>query len=109
MENSRRKFLQQAAFASTGLVLADVSNVFASENNNNNNEIKNTMMNKLIKSKGYAGTDKDAPLKAWEFERRIVGDYDIHIDIKFSGICHSDIHTIRDHWGPTKISTSARS
>jgi len=102
MEKSRRKFLQQAAFAGTGLVLADVSGLLASEKNNNNNEIKNGIMNKLIKSKGYAGTDKVAPLKAWEFERRSLGDYDILIDIKFSGICHSDIHTIRDHWGPQK-------
>ncbi|REG91631.1 NAD(P)-dependent alcohol dehydrogenase [Flavobacterium aquicola] len=102
MEKSRRKFLQQAAFAGTGLVLADVSGLLASEKNNNNNEIKNGTMNKLIKSKGYAGTDKETPLQSWEFERRVIGDYDILIDIKFSGICHSDIHTIRDHWGPQK-------
>lgn len=35
----------------------------------------------------------------WNFERRAVGDNDILIDIKFSGICHSDIHTIKGHWG----------
>ncbi|QLC64813.1 NAD(P)-dependent alcohol dehydrogenase [Flavobacterium sp. LPB0248] len=102
MEKSRRKFLQQAALAGTGLALADVSGLLASESNNKNNEIKNGIMNKLIKSKGYAGTDKESPLKYWEFERRAIGDYDILIDIKFSGICHSDIHTIRDHWGPQK-------
>jgi len=102
MEKSRRKFLQQAVLAGTGLALADVSGLLASERNNKNNEIKNSTMDKLIKSKGYAGTDKESPLKSWEFERRAVGDYDILIDIKFSGICHSDIHTIRDHWGPQK-------
>lgn len=102
MEKSRRKFLQQAALTGTGLVLADISGLLASESNNKNNEIKNGIMNKLIKSKGYAGTDKESPLKYWEFERRAIGDYDILIDIKFSGICHSDIHTIRDHWGPQK-------
>lgn len=52
-----------------------------------------------ITSKGYAGIDEKSPLKVWEFERRPVGDYDVLIDIKFSGICHSDIHTIRGHWG----------
>ncbi|WP_281233854.1 NAD(P)-dependent alcohol dehydrogenase [Flavobacterium gelatinilyticum] len=102
MEESRRKFLQQAALAGTGLALADVSGLFASESNIKNNEIKNVTMDKLIKSKGYAGTDKESPLKSWEFERRAIGDHDILIDIKFSGICHSDIHTIRDHWGPQK-------
>lgn len=102
MEKSRRKFLQQAALAGTGLALADVSGLLASERNNKNNEIKNVTMDKLIKSKGYAGTDKKSPLKFWEFERRAIGDYDILIDIKFSGICHSDIHVIREHWGPQK-------
>lgn len=51
MEKSRRKFLQQAALAGTGLALADVSGLLASESNNKNNEIKNGTMNKLIKSK----------------------------------------------------------
>ncbi|HEY1196549.1 NAD(P)-dependent alcohol dehydrogenase [Flavobacterium sp.] len=102
MEKSRRKFLQQAALAGTGLALADVSGLLASERNNKNNEIKNVTMDKLIKSKGYAGTDKKSPLKFWEFERRAIGDYDILIDIKFSGICHSDIHVIREHWGAQK-------
>lgn len=50
-------------------------------------------------SKGCAGIDEKSPLKVWEFERRPVGDYDVLIDIKFSGICHSDIHTVRGHWG----------
>jgi uncharacterized zinc-type alcohol dehydrogenase-like protein len=36
---------------------------------------------------------------AWNFERRPVGDNDILIEIKYSGICHSDIHTIKGHWG----------
>ncbi|MBW1654553.1 NAD(P)-dependent alcohol dehydrogenase [Flavobacterium quisquiliarum] len=103
MEKSRRKFLQQTALAGTGLALADVSSLLANESDNKNKETKNvTMNNKLIKSKGYAGIDKESPLKSWDFERRAIGDYDILIDIKFSGICHSDIHVIREHWGTQK-------
>lgn len=52
-----------------------------------------------VKTKGYAGRDKAGKLTSWNFERRVVGDDDILIDVKFSGICHSDIHTIRGHWG----------
>lgn len=56
-------------------------------------------MSKNINSKGYAGKDEQGKLVSWNFERRSVGDNDILIDIKFSGICHSDIHTIKGHWG----------
>ncbi len=56
-------------------------------------------MTKNTNSKGYAGKDEQGKLVSWNFERRPVGDNDILIDIKFSGICHSDIHTIKGHWG----------
>lgn len=56
-------------------------------------------MNTNTKSKGYAGKDENGKLNLWNFERRPVGDNDILIEIKYSGICHSDIHTIRGHWG----------
>src|SRR6188474_1443429 len=32
-------------------------------------------------------------------ERREVGAHDVLIDIKFAGICHSDIHQVREEWG----------
>lgn len=59
-------------------------------------------MSKNIQTKGFAGTDEKSPLTAWEFERRPIGDNDVLIEIKYSGICHSDIHQIRGHWGPQK-------
>jgi len=41
----------------------------------------------------------DAPLGALKIDRRTVGPKDIRIDIKFCGICHSDIHFARGEWG----------
>jgi uncharacterized zinc-type alcohol dehydrogenase-like protein len=41
----------------------------------------------------------DAPLGALEIQRRAVGPRDVRIDIKFCGICHSDIHFARGEWG----------
>jgi uncharacterized zinc-type alcohol dehydrogenase-like protein len=41
----------------------------------------------------------DAPLGALEVERRAVGPQDVRIDIKYCGICHSDIHFTRGEWG----------
>lgn len=91
---NRRKFIKTSAVAGAGLVLAPSLSLFSQ------NKTLNTMNN--IKSKGYAGTDDKSPLTAWEFERRAVGDDDVLIEIKYSGICHSDIHTIQGHWGPQK-------
>jgi len=50
-------------------------------------------------ARGYAATDASKPLEPFTFERREPNDDDIVIDIKFSGICHSDIHQARNEWG----------
>ncbi|MGV8873095.1 MAG: NAD(P)-dependent alcohol dehydrogenase [Rhodococcus sp. (in: high G+C Gram-positive bacteria)] len=50
--------------------------------------------------KAYAATAADQPLTPSTIERRDVGTHDVRIDIKFAGICHSDIHTARGEWGP---------
>jgi uncharacterized zinc-type alcohol dehydrogenase-like protein len=40
-----------------------------------------------------------APLEATTIERRALGEQDVAIDIKFCGICHSDIHQVEADWG----------
>ncbi len=47
----------------------------------------------------YAASSPTAPLAKVTVERRDVGPHDVAIDIKFAGICHSDIHTVRAEWG----------
>ncbi|MBC7592324.1 MAG: NAD(P)-dependent alcohol dehydrogenase [Salinibacterium sp.] len=47
----------------------------------------------------YAATSATEPLIKTTIERRDVGTHDVLIDIKYSGICHSDIHTVRGEWG----------
>ncbi|WP_406143420.1 NAD(P)-dependent alcohol dehydrogenase [Streptomyces sp. NBC_01012] len=47
----------------------------------------------------YAAPAAKAPLERTTIERRAVGEFDVLIDIKFAGICHSDIHQARDGWG----------
>lgn len=50
-------------------------------------------------ARGYAATDASKPLAPFTFERREPNDDDVVIDIKFAGVCHSDIHTVRNEWG----------
>ncbi|MDD9382986.1 NAD(P)-dependent alcohol dehydrogenase [Streptomyces sp. ZAF1911] len=48
----------------------------------------------------YAAQTPGAPLARTTIARRAVGEHDVLIDIKYAGICHSDIHQARDDWGP---------
>ena len=48
----------------------------------------------------YAAPAPKAPLERTTIERRAVGEYDVLIDIVFVGICHSDVHQVRDGWRP---------
>ena len=52
-----------------------------------------------MKSFGYAAHDKSSPLVPFHFDRRDPGPNDVAIEIAFSGICHSDIHQVRNEWG----------
>ncbi|MEV6263836.1 NAD(P)-dependent alcohol dehydrogenase [Streptomyces sp. NPDC051784] len=47
----------------------------------------------------YAAPAPKAPLERTTVPRRPVGEYDVLIDIKYAGICHSDIHQARNGWG----------
>ena len=53
-----------------------------------------------MKSRGLAAITPNALLTPYEFERRELGPKDVVLDIKFAGICHSDIHQVRQEWGP---------
>jgi uncharacterized zinc-type alcohol dehydrogenase-like protein len=50
-------------------------------------------------TKGYAASTAGAPLAPFSFERREPNADDVVIEIKYCGICHSDIHQARDEWG----------
>lgn len=50
-------------------------------------------------AKGYAAAAAKAPLQPYSFKRREPQEHDVAIDIKYCGICHSDIHQARDEWG----------
>jgi uncharacterized zinc-type alcohol dehydrogenase-like protein len=53
----------------------------------------------MIQSKGYAARDPKSSLTPISFERRDAGPGDVVVEIAYCGICHSDIHQVRDEWG----------
>jgi uncharacterized zinc-type alcohol dehydrogenase-like protein len=54
----------------------------------------------MIQTKAYAAQSPDSDLAPWSFERRDVGAHDVQIDILFCGVCHSDLHQIKNEWFP---------
>ena len=53
----------------------------------------------MLKALGYAALAAKAPLVPHSFQRREPRDHDVVIDIKYCGVCHSDIHQVRNEWG----------
>ena len=53
-----------------------------------------------ISAKGYAAQSPTSDLAPWTFQRRLPGPKDVHFDILFCGVCHSDLHQIRNDWFP---------
>lgn len=51
-----------------------------------------------MKTQGYAALSATTPLVPFTFSRRPPGPCDIHIEILYCGICHSDIHFARNEW-----------
>jgi uncharacterized zinc-type alcohol dehydrogenase-like protein len=50
-------------------------------------------------TKAYAAASAGAQLEPIEIERRELRPHDVLIDIKYAGVCHSDIHQAREEWG----------
>lgn len=54
----------------------------------------------MLQVNAYAAPSATEDLVPTLIDRREVGAHDVLISIKYSGICHSDIHTVRGEWGP---------
>ena len=52
-----------------------------------------------MKTNAYAAQAAKTPLGPFSIDRRKPREHDVVIDIRFCGICHSDIHQARDEWG----------
>lgn len=52
----------------------------------------------MYKAKAYSAASATSPLAATTIARRDLGEQDVQIEILFCGICHSDLHTVRNEW-----------
>jgi uncharacterized zinc-type alcohol dehydrogenase-like protein len=53
----------------------------------------------VMNVRGYAATSVDSPLGLFHFVRRDPRANDVVIEILYAGVCHSDIHSVRNDWG----------
>lgn len=56
----------------------------------------------MPETRGYAAFDPKSPLRPFSFTRREPGPRDVEIDTLYCGICHSDLHQVRDEWGGSR-------
>ena len=52
----------------------------------------------MYKAKAYSATSASSPLASATIPRRDATEHDVQIEILFCGICHSDLHQVRDEW-----------
>jgi uncharacterized zinc-type alcohol dehydrogenase-like protein len=52
----------------------------------------------MYQAKAYSATSATSPLAPATISRRELTDSDVQIEILFCGICHSDLHTVRNEW-----------
>jgi alcohol dehydrogenase (NADP+) len=52
----------------------------------------------MFNTKAYSAASATSPLASTTIPRRDTTDHDVQIEILFCGICHSDLHTVRNEW-----------
>ena len=52
----------------------------------------------MYKTKAYSAASETSPLASTTIPRRDPTEHDVQIEILFCGVCHSDLHQVRDEW-----------
>jgi alcohol dehydrogenase (NADP+) len=52
----------------------------------------------MYKAKAYAAASATSPLGGTTIPRRDTTEHDVQMEILFCGICHSDVHSVRNEW-----------
>ncbi|KAL7192631.1 hypothetical protein ACSBR2_024453 [Camellia fascicularis] len=54
-----------------------------------------------VEALGWAARDISGVLSPFKFSRRATGEKDVTFKVLYCGVCHSDLHTIKNEWGNT--------
>jgi alcohol dehydrogenase (NADP+) len=54
---------------------------------------------RALPTRAYAAQSSTSGLAPFQFERRVPGPHDVLIEIQYCGVCHTDIHFVRNDWG----------
>ncbi|MCH5322466.1 MAG: alcohol dehydrogenase catalytic domain-containing protein, partial [Helicobacter sp.] len=98
-DSQRREFIKDSAKVVGGLAALTLGadTLFAAQNEANSAKIV-FKEGERIPAKGYAAFSKDWKFKPYSFTRHPLGENDVLIAIRYAGICHSDLHTVKgDH------------
>ena len=96
---NRRKFLATGAGLAAAAPLLVREVIAADAGSSDATGVRNE-----ISARAYGAAKATAPLTPINIERRAVGPNDVRLDVLYCGVCHSDIHQVRDEWhewGPT--------
>ena len=94
---SRRDFTITSVLAASGVGASGFLNASAAEAAGAKNQI--AYGNGPYPVEGMAAYAPTGPLRLMKFQRRALGPKDVAIKLKYCGVCHSDIHTVRGDWG----------
>lgn len=104
-QNERRdgddtKHISRRDVLATGAGLAGAS-IFAGRASGQESQTSPQLdLTRPLPTKAYGSDGNDAPLRQIDIERRALRPDDVLLDVLYSGVCHSDIHTARGDWGP---------
>jgi len=52
----------------------------------------------VFTTRAWAAVSATSPLAPTTIRRRVPGERDVHLDILYCGVCHSDVHQVRNEW-----------
>ncbi|GFP96220.1 geraniol dehydrogenase 1 [Phtheirospermum japonicum] len=55
-----------------------------------------------VKACGWAARDTSGVFSPFNFSRRATGEHDVQFKVLYCGVCHSDLHMVKNEWGMTQ-------
>ena len=94
---------RDAIIAGTGLAVTPFMGGFAAKQDKAGDPVPGT--DGPFQTRAYGSKNSTGEMAEIEIKRREVGPHDVLLDVLYCGICHSDIHTVREEWGPAEHPT----